>query len=35
MGLSGAQYAELAARQMSVNDLVRGQLSALMSNPKI
>ena len=35
MGLSGAQFAELAARQMSVNDLVRGQLSALMSNPKI
>jgi len=35
MGLSGDQFAELAARQKSVNDLVRDQLTALLGSPKL
>lgn len=35
MGLSGDQFAELAARQQSVNDLVRDQFASLLANPKL
>ncbi len=35
MGIDEAQFADLAARQKSVNDLVRGQMQTLMARPEL
>lgn len=35
MGVDASQFAELVARQRSINDLVRGQMAALLAKPRL
>lgn len=35
MGIDGAQFEQIAARQKSINDLVRGQMTSLLARPEL